>query len=240
MRTGPAVRVFSTPRDLAEEAASSVRSLAAQVVAHGNRFGLALSGGRTPQDLYALLAEAKAGALPYHHMEIFWSDERAVPPDHPQSNYALAWRAWLSRAPLPAAHVHRIPVEEDPQQAAARYEAELRRVLGDPPRLDLVLLGVGRDGHTASLFPDSPALFDDRLVVATAAPEPPHVRITFTLRMIRLASRVLVLASGSDKARAMRRALEDEPSTTVPASLLRWPQVCWFLDEAAAAELARR
>jgi len=113
-------------------------------------------------------------------------------------------------------------------------------VLGDPPRLDLVLLGVGRDGHTASLFPDSPALFDDRLVVATAAPEPPHVRITFTLRMIRLASRVLVLASGSDKARAMRRALEDEPSTTVPASLLRWPQVCWFLDEAAAAELARR
>ncbi len=163
-----------------------------------------------------------------------------MPPDHPDSNYALAWRTWLSCVPLAAARIHRIPGEADPQQAAAHYEATLRRVLGDPPRLDLVLLGVGRDGHTASLFPGDPALADDRLVVATTAPEPPRRRVTFTLQVIRLASRVLVLASGSDKAQAVRRALEDEPSAAVPASLLRWPQVCWLLDEAAAASLSRR
>ncbi|MDQ7849991.1 MAG: 6-phosphogluconolactonase [Armatimonadota bacterium] len=240
MRAAPAVRIFPTPRALVEEAVRSIRSLAVRAVAACGRFALALSGGRTPQDLYSLLAEGGAGALPYDRMEVFWSDERAVPPDHAESNYGLAWQVWLSRAPLAAARIHRIRGEVDPQQAAAHYEAELRRVLGDPPRLDLVLLGVGRDGHTASLFPGDPALGDHRLVVATTAPHPPLRRVTFTPQVIRLASRVLVLASGSDKARAVRRALEDEPSAAVPASLLRWAQVCWFLDEAAAAWLSQR
>ncbi len=240
MEAAPEVRVFPSPHALAEEAVVCMRRIALQAVAARGRFTLALSGGRTPQDLYTLLAKGGAETLPYDRMEVFWSDERVVPPDHPESNYALAWRTWLSRVPLPTARIHRVPAEADPGEAAARYEATLRKVLGDPPRLDLVLLGVGRDGHTASLFPGHPALEDDRLVVASTAPVPPRRRITFTLRVIRLASRVLVLASGGDKAQAVRRALEDQPSAAVPASMLRWARVCWFLDEAAAASLSRR
>lgn len=240
MEAAPEVRVFPSLHALAEEAVRCIHRVALQAVAARGRFTLALSGGRTPQGLYTLLAQGGAGALPYDRMEVFWSDERVVPPDHPESNYAVAWRAWLSRVPLPAARIHRVPAAVGAQQAAAQYEAELLRVLGDPPRLDLVLLGVGRDGHTASLFPGRPALEDDRLVVAATAPEPPRRRVTFTPRAIRLAYRVLVLASGGDKAQAVRRALEEEPSAAVPASMLRWARVCWFLDEAAAAPLRRR
>ncbi len=240
MSAGPEIRVFPTPHALAGEAARFVRDAAQQAVADHGRFALALTGGQTPQALYALLAESGPDALPYDRMEVFWSDERAVPPDHEESNYGLAWKAWLARAPLDLRRIHRIRGEDDPERAAADYDAELRRVLGNPPRLDLVLLGVGPDGHTASLFGGDAALTSDRLVAAATAPVPPQRRITFTPRLIEAAARVLVLVTGSDKAETVRRALEEPPSPAVPASLLRGPGVVWFLDDAAATVPGRR
>jgi 6-phosphogluconolactonase len=133
--------------------------------------------------------------------------------------------------------VHRIRGEDDPEAAAARYEEELRTALGDPPRLDLILLGIARDGHTASLFPHAPALASDRWVAAARAPAPPHHRVTFTPHLIRKALRVMVLAAGREKARAVRAALLDPPSEALPASLLRGDHVLWYLDRAAAARL---
>ncbi|KRT77903.1 MAG: 6-phosphogluconolactonase, 6-phosphogluconolactonase [Armatimonadetes bacterium CSP1-3] len=240
MSASPEIRVLPTPHALVEEAARFVRDAAQQAVADHNRFALALSGGETPQALYALLAEAGPDTLPYNRVEIFWSDERGVPPDHEESNYGLAWKVWLARAPLDPRRIHRLRGEDDPERAAADYEAELRRVLGDPPRLDLVLLGVGRDGHTASLFPGEAALASNRLVAAATAPVPPQRRITVTPRLIEAAARVLVLVTGRDKAEAVRRALEDAPTPAVPASLLRGPGITWFLDDAAASVLSPR
>ncbi len=237
MTAGPKIRLFPTSEALAEAAARFVRDAAAQAVADHGHFALALSGGETPHTLYALLAAAGPDALPYDRMEVFWSDERAVPPDQEESNYGLAWRTWLSAAPLDPARIHRMHGEDDPQKAAADYEAELRRVLGDPSRLDLVLLGVGPDGHTASLFPGEAAVTSDRLVTPATAPVAPLQRVTFTPHLIEAAARVLVLVTGKDKAEVVGRALGDLPSPALPASLLRGPGVIWYLDVAAASKL---
>jgi len=235
-QTGPEVRVVSTLQALAEEAAGLLRHAAERAVANRGRFTLALSGGQTPLLLYRQLAAAGPDALPYDRMEIFWSDERAVPPDHPDSNYHLVWEAWLAHAPLDARRIHRIRGEDGPAAAPA-YEAELRTLLGDPPRLDLILLGVGRDGHTASLFSDTATVDATRLVIATVAPFPPQDRVTFTFPLIWSAATVLVLVAGPDKAQAVRQALLDRPSATIPSSNLRAPHMIWLLDEAAAAAL---
>ena len=233
----PALHVFPSSAALAEAAAGAVRRWAAEAVADHGRFAIALAGGRTPKVLYLTLAGAGPAALPYDRLEVFWSDERAVPPDHPHSNYRMAWESWLSRVPIDPGRVYRIHGEDDPEAAAARYEEKLRTVLGNPPRLDLILLGIGRDGHTASLFPNAPALRSERLVAATRAPAPPRWRVTFTPRLIRTANLVMVLATGQEKARAVRAALPDPPSAALPASLLRGDHVLWYLDRAAASRL---
>src|SRR5207245_2342275 len=130
---------------------------------------------------------------------VFWSDERLVPPDSPQSNVGAARAALLDRVPIPADQVHAPPVGEEPERAAALYAATVRRVLGEPPRFDLILLGMGPDGHAASLFPGSPELEEwERLVVATAAPHNGVRRLTFTLPLINAAREVLFLVAGTD------------------------------------------
>ncbi len=234
---GPQVRALPTAQAVAEEAVRVVRDVAGRAVAARGRFSLALSGGHTPRGLYALLAQAGAEGLPYDRTEIFWSDERALPPDHRESNYRLAWGTWLSRVPVSAEHIHRVRGEIDPQGAAAEYEREVLRVLGDPPRFDLVLLGMGSDGHTASLFPGDPALESNRLVVAVRAPIAPYPRVTFTFRVIEAARHILVLATGGDKAEAIKGALGNPLAPGFPAARLRRPHVLWLLDEAAAAVL---
>jgi 6-phosphogluconolactonase len=231
------IRVYPSPSALTEAAADTIMKWAAGAVRDHGRFAIALSGGRTPKRLYQMLAEAGPDAFSYDRLEVFWSDERAVPPDHPESNYRLAWETWLSRVPLDPQRVHRIRGEDDPEAAAARYEEDLRTALGDPPRLDLILLGIAQDGHTASLFPGAPALASERWVVAARATVPPHHRVTFTPRLIRPANRVMVLATGKEKARAVRAALQDPPSEAVPASLLRGKHIVWYLDRPAAAGL---
>jgi len=234
------IRVFPTLHALAAGAARTVRRRASAAVTARGRFRLALSGGATPEALFRTLGDAGPRALPYDRLEIFWSDERAVPPEHRDSNYRLAWERWLSRVPVPARRVHRIRGEvRPPAREAARYERLLWRRLGTSPRLDLILLGVGRDGHVGSLFPRAAALRSERLVQATLAPASPRRRVTMTLPLIRSARAVLILAVGAEKAGPVARALLDPPSEAIPASLLRGGRVTWFLDDAAAARLPR-
>jgi 6-phosphogluconolactonase len=195
---------------------------------------LCLSGGATPRTAYEFLAEGPLEEpVPWDRVHVFFGDERAVPPDHPDSNYRMASEALLRRLSAPVASVHRMEAEAaDAEAAADRYAGLL------PEALDVLVLGVGADGHTASLFPGSPALRErSRRVVPARAPKPPERRLTITPRVIAAARRILVLATGADKAEPVARALKAAGTPDeVPARLAR--DGVWFLDEAAARLLA--
>lgn len=172
---------------------------------------------------------------------MFWADERAVTPSDPQSNYRLAWQLWLQHVEIPAAGIHRMLADAaDLDRAAMTYDMDLRQALGDPPALDLLLLGVGPDGHVGSLFPGHRAL-DERTQYAVAvgdAPKPPPRRITLTLPAIRAARAILVCAFGEEKAEVVRDALGNQDATSPLALATRGHQnVAWLLDPAAAAAL---
>lgn len=188
---------------------------------------LALSGGSTPGPIYARLAEATA--LPWDRAEVFFADERAVPPDDPESNYRLARERLLDHVPIADERVHRMPAERPDLEVVAReYESCL------PDRLDLLVLGIGTDGHTASLFPDSPAVREsERRVLPSEAPEPPHRRLTLTPPAILSARLVVMLGRGAAKKAAVRCALGDAGSPErCPARLAR--RGVWILDREAA------
>jgi 6-phosphogluconolactonase len=195
---------------------------------------LCLAGGSTPRPAYEVLAEAPLrDAVPWDVVSVFFGDERAVPPDHPDSNFRMVHEALLGRVGVPPANVHRMEAEAtDPDAAADRYAQLL------PKALDILVLGIGPDGHTASLFPGSAALGErSRRVVPARAPKPPERRLTITPPVIAAARRVLVLAAGSDKAAAVARVLKGTGSPEeVPARLAR--DGVWFLDRSAARLLA--
>jgi len=241
----PVLRVLPGPAEVAAEAAAEVAARAGEAVAARGAFMLALSGGSTPRALYALLADpsgALAARMPWGRTQVFFGDERHVPPGHPDSNFRMAREALLARVPIPAENVHRIRGElPDAAEAAAAYERELRAVLGEVPALDLVLLGLGEDGHTASLFPGSPALDErERWVAAPWVERIGAFRITLTLPVLDRARAVVFLVAGAEKAAALRRALrgaaEGEP---VPAARVRplGGRLLWLADRAAAASL---
>jgi 6-phosphogluconolactonase len=194
---------------------------------------LALSGGRTPEPVYRELAADSS--IDWSRVDVFFCDERAVPPDHPESNYRMVHRALLSRVPIPPSKVHRMEAERADREAAAQeYERSL------PSRLDIVLLGIGEDGHTASLFPGS-AVVDERrrLVLPVTGAKAPAERLTITPPVIEAARKVAVIAAGADKATMVARALEGPlVPKAVPAQLAR--RGVWFLDRAAAARLTAR
>lgn len=195
---------------------------------------LCLAGGSTPRPVYAALAEPLLKtAIPWDLVQIFFGDERAVPPDDPHSNFRMVSEALIRRVGLPPGSVHRMEAEaDDLQQAADRYAALV------PEALDILVLGIGADGHTASLFPGSPALRETtRRVVPVRAPRAPERRLTITPPVIAAARRVVVLAAGKDKARAVARALKaGATADEVPARLAR--DGVWLLDQAAASRLA--
>jgi 6-phosphogluconolactonase len=246
MAAEPEIIVAPDLRELSREAAARFQRLAADRIAAAGRFSVALSGGSTPRALYRLLGEP-----PFHEtidwprVHLFWGDERFVPPDHPDSNYRLAQEAFISTVPIPAGNVHPMPTEgSDPHAAAARYEETLRRFFASRPRFDLVLLGLGADGHTASLFPGSPALDEDgRLVVAVYVPKLDAWRLTLTPPALRSARHVMFLVSGLDKASVLREVMEGpyDPHR-LPAHLVRpeTGELTWLVDEAAASLLPRR
>lgn len=201
---------------------------------------ISLSGGSTPKEMYALLASDEfAGRLPWDRMEFFWGDERFVPYSDPASNYRMAVEALLSRAPVPADHVHPVPVEGTPRDAAAQYESLLKRAYGadalDPsrPLFHIMLLGLGPDGHTASLIPGQPVLdVRDRWVAAVAEGRP-ETRITLTYPAIESSTSIAFLVTGAEKANAVRLARAGDAS--VPAGRIRTDaEVIWFLDRGAA------
>jgi 6-phosphogluconolactonase len=205
---------------------------------------VALSGGRTPTRTFALLADSRA---PWDGVEVWFADERCVAPDDAQSNYRLVRESLLEPAGIAPERVHRMPGELGPEPGASRYAAELLAAAprsspsaAGPPALDLIVLGIGEDGHVASLFPDAPALAagDESVCLGVReSPKPPPERITLSLSVLRAARRCLLVATGSEKAHAVA-AMLGEPSSHVPASLLRRERLTVILDDAAAAETA--
>jgi 6-phosphogluconolactonase len=217
--------------------ADALARAAAEVVLRQIRGGvkrLLLAGGTTPVRTYELIARM-AEPADYKGVHIFFGDERAVPPDHIESNYGMVKRAWLDPARFPTERVHRIRGEIDPERAARLAEEDLRSVAGEPPALDLALLGLGTDGHTASLFPGSHALGETlRLFVPARSGR----RITATFPLLNATQQVIFLVSGRGKAEAVRAALNDPPGA-VPASLVqpRGGSATWMLDVEAASLL---
>jgi 6-phosphogluconolactonase len=233
---------------LSHEAAQYiVRIATASVKSHG-RFTIALSGGTTPRKLYGLLgSEPYRSQIDWTLVHIFWSDERCEPPDSEESNYHLAHEVLLSKISIPAVQVHRMPADMPDRNAASQeYTNEMRRVFGTDgiPNFDLIQLGMGPEGHTASLFPHQAALHEQqRLVVPVSVPKPPPDRLTFTPPLLNAARNVLFLVTGSDKADALHAVLEDPYNPDeYPAQIVRPPngEVTWMVDTAAAAKLQRR
>jgi 6-phosphogluconolactonase len=240
------LRRLTTPQDLFQAAADEVLHAATDAVAQRGSFTIALSGGSTPKNLYTLIAANSSPSLPWEKVFFFWGDERHVPPEDPDSNYRMAQETILSKIPIPPANIFRIPGENpDASAAAEAYEQTLRKFFavapGEFPRFDLILLGMGPDGHTASLFPETAALQEkSRLVVANWVEKMKTSRITLTLPVLNAARRVAFLVSGADKAAVLHEVLEgNAPGEKYPSKLVRPSQgkLIWFVDRAAASEL---
>ena len=211
---------------------------ASEAIAARGKFSAALSGGSTPNALYSLLSKAPyAKRLDWSKVWLFWSDERAVPPDHPESNYFASMQHGLASLPLDPAHIFRMEAEKTPLEAsAAEYEALLKKHL-DAKLFDLVMLGIGEDGHTASLFPNTQALqIEDRLVAANWVPQKNCWRMTLTYPCIRQSRHVAVYAIGPSKKEIVKTVLEAPVRSPYPASCIgeRGRKALWFLDESVA------
>jgi 6-phosphogluconolactonase len=248
MTLSPEIRTFEGLEPLSWAAATRFEEQARVKAIEKKPFSVALSGGSTPKPLYELLGSPTfAGRVRWPNVHLFQVDERCVPPDDPQSNYRMIRQALLESAPLPAENFHRMAAERpDRERAAREYAEELAHVLrpapGEWPRLDLVFLGMGPDGHTASLFPGSAAL-DERTawVVPNFAAQLNSFRLTLTLPVLNAAAHVIFLVAGADKAATLRQVLEG-PEGRFPAQLIQPAsgRLSWFLDESAAHLLKKQ
>lgn len=238
------IHVYPDLESLSRTAAERLIDRAQEAVAGHGRFSLSLAGGTTPRTLYQLLAGEYRDQIPWSRVHLFWGDERCVPPDHPDSNFAMVDEALISKVPLPPENVHRIPTEKPVETVAEAYEQTLREFFQPAPAtsfpaFDLILLGMGEDGHTASLFPDGSALEERERWVAPALAPPTYSsrqRITLTLPVLNRANDVFFLVSGASKKTVVRAILNDpeQASRLYPAARVRpRGRVVWFLDEAA-------
>lgn len=235
------IKVVTDASELSRVAAAEFEQVARNAVQARDRFTVSLSGGSTPRGLYSRLAQSSRD-LPWDKIYFFWGDERHVPPDDKDSNYRMVRETLLSQAPIPTEHVFRMHTENpDAAQVAEEYERTIREFFGlkpgELPRFDLVLLGLGPDGHTASLFPGSAALHEaSRLVVANWVEKFGHYRLTFTAPVINNAAEVMFLVSGAEKAAALQSVLySNAPAEEFPAKLIQ-PQngrLIWLVDRAA-------
>jgi 6-phosphogluconolactonase len=239
------IRVYDDQHGLARAAADYAISCYNAAVDDHGYFAVALSGGSTPRALFELLAAPQnAQHIGWSKVHVFWGDERTVPPDHPDSNYRMAKEALLDHVALPASSVHRMPGEVEPVQAAAEYEQILRSFFAaraGKVRFDLILLGMGDDGHTASLFPHTAALDEtERLVAANYVPKLDTWRITLTAPAINSAAHIAFLVSGAGKADVLRRVLQGPRQPHELPSQMIQPvdgELVWLLDRAAAGRL---
>ena len=240
------LKIFPSLEEMSWAAVCAFEDLARLKAVENKTFAAALSGGLTPRLFYQILGSpALAGRIRWKNIHLFQVDERCVPPDHPDSNYRMIREALLDQADIPAENFHRMQVEQaDLEQAARDYARELACVLqphdGDKPRLDMVFLGMGPDGHTASLFPGTAALDEQSVWV-----RPNHVerlgmrRLTMTLPLLNAAAHVIFMVAGADKAEGLRKVFEGPPGQ-LPAQRIQ-PlngSLDWFLDEAAARRLS--
>jgi 6-phosphogluconolactonase len=242
---GTEIKIVPDSAALNRVAAAEFQTAAESAIAEHDWFSVALSGGNTPRSFYSLLAQEYKTALPWNKIHFFFGDERYVPADHPDSNYRMANEALFSQISIPAENIHRVRTELSPESAASEYESELRSQFGlksnDLPRLDLVLLGLGDDGHTASLFPGSAAVQETScLVVANWVEKFQGFRITLTFPVLNHAAEVLFLVSGASKAQILREVL-GSGTTEFPAQRVRpdHGRLLWLADKDAAKLLPR-
>lgn len=238
------LRIATDAEDLSQRAAGLFRHVVERALAGGERAAVALSGGSTPRRLYAMLGEEPwRGRIDWPRLHIFVVDERFVPPDHPESNRRMIRETLLAASPLPDANFHPIPYTPDgPEAAAERYAEDLRAFFGPGlPHFDLILLGMGADGHTASLFPGTDAAdVRDRLAIPSVNSSTGAQRVTITLPVINAAQRAAFLVTGPDKAEALRRVfVERDPALPATRVGLASGELTWLVDQAAAALLRR-
>ncbi|MBI3961529.1 MAG: 6-phosphogluconolactonase [Deinococcus sp.] len=228
---------------LSAAAAQQFVAAACQAISQQGRYTVALSGGSTPRALFTLLASKPySQQIAWTQTHVFWGDERCVPPDHPDSNYRLANETLLSQVPLPQENVHRMPAELEPEQAATQYEQQLQQFFHLPagafPCFDLVLLGMGADGHTASLFPHTSGLHQrTRLVVANYVPKLSTFRLTLTTPALNHAARIMFLVAGQDKAATLKEVLYGpRQPEQLPAQIIApvKGQLVWLIDQAVS------
>lgn len=244
--TSPEIIVLADRSALARQAATRFVALARGAMDARGKFSVALAGGSTPRELYALLATPEfASQVDWTRAHFFWGDERAVPPDHPASNYRMANETLLAHVPVPAENIQRIRAELDPAEAAREYEREMQKFFTQAkneghgfPAFDLILLGLGANGHTASLFPHTPVLRETQRWVAAAYIDKVQMwRITLTAPSINAAKNILWLVAGADKAATVRAVLRGAyRPDDLPAQLIQPApgRAVWLLDQAAA------
>jgi len=237
------IEIFSDSAALARYVAEWVTSAA---LAARNTFRISLSGGSTPKKLYGLLASDEfRPRFPWHLVSWYWGDERFVPYDHPDSNYRMTREAMFDKAPVPPENIHPVPVDGSAEDAARRYEALLQKIYGatsfDPnrPLFDVTLLGLGADGHTASLLPGEPVLEERKHWVAAVSHGRPEVRITMTYPAIESSRRVAFLVTGQEKAPIVR-AIRGGDSNVPAARVEPVGELFWFMDKAAAGDNSQR
>jgi len=241
------IAIYPDIQTLSTEAAQFIVRLANEAIVSHGRFTIALSGGSTPKATYSLLgSEPYRSQIDWTQVEIFWSDERCVPPDDKESNYALAQQVLLSNIPIPTNQIHRMPADtSDRDTASQAYEREMQRTFSTDsiPNFDLIQLGMGPEGHTASLFPHQESLHEQqRLVMPVNVPKPPPPRLTFTPPLLNAAKHVLFLVAGSEKADALKAVLEGEyEPDEYPAQIVRPVNGdgTWMLDTSAAGKLRK-
>ena len=233
--------LYETPEELAEAAARDFATRTQEAIDERGSFAVALAGGSTPKATYEVLARDYANELDWSRVHVFFGDERTVPPDHEDSNYRMAYETLLSHVPVGS--VHRMRGELPPDEAAAAYEEELRAFFGqvDVPKFDLILCGLGKDGHTLSLFPETAALdVNDRWVVANPVLKLGTTRLTLTIPVLNASRAVTFLVAGESKARALMEVLEgDADPRAYPAKIIRAESrdLTWMVDRAAARSL---
>ncbi len=245
------IEILPDPAALAERGAHLFALAAQEAAAARGTFTVALSGGHAPRPLYALLARQQfAQKIPWRRVHLYWGDERCVPPDDQNSNYGMAYEAFIRHVPIPADNVRRMRGEDEPDEAARAYE----RLLSQPPALaassqadlpvlDFVFLGIGPDGHTASLFPHSPALAEEERLVVVNEGRGTGKRLTVTYPVLNAARRVVFVVSGAEKAGMVAEVIEGlRALDAIPAQAVApvHGTITWLLDEAAAGELSGR
>lgn len=236
------VRIFSTPQNLFKAVANEIMNLTTQ--SNQSAFHVALPGGNTPRELFTILAKEFSGSIPWKRVHFWWGDERCVPPEDQQSNYKMARDVLFTLPEIQDEQIHRIRGEEDPSSEADRYSSEIEKWLnrrGNDPVFDLVILGLGEDGHTASIFPDQIELFEDpRSCAPTVHPITGQPRITLTGRVLNNASRIFFLVTGESKAQRVSEIMnDDEAAKLLPAYYISPKNgiLVWFLDDEAAARI---